>query len=376
MIIEHNLQVPDSLAGQRLDKAVASLLPQYSRARLQGWIKGGQLTVDGDFAVQKARVLGGEDIQLKAQLESSKALPEDLPLNIVHEDAALIVINKPAGLVVHPGAGNPTGTLMNGLLHHYPELASVPRAGIVHRIDKDTTGLLVVARTIEAQLSLVTAMQERQIGRTYQALVFGRLEAQASRQVHGKVPIDNDRKSTRPASVSTKGKPSGANHDAVNSNMQDTQGGKPTITINAPVARHPMTRTRMAVRPDGKPAITHVTVQQHYGAVCTLLKCQLETGRTHQIRVHLQSIGHPLVGDPVYSGGYQLPQDSSDKDSYKEKAIYQQLKQYQRQALHAGQLQLKHPTTGEHHVFAATLPDDFSALLDLFRTNQVDSSRL
>ena len=369
MIIEHYLQVPDNLAGQRLDKAVASLLPQYSRARLQGWIKGGQLTVDGDFAVQKAKVLGGEDIQLQAQLESSRALPEDLPLNLVLEDAALIVINKPAGLVVHPGAGNPTGTLMNGLLHHYPELASVPRAGIVHRIDKDTTGLLVIARTIEAQLSLVSAMQERQIGRTYQALVFGRLEAQASRQVNGKVHIDGT--STRKVSVSTQGKPTGANHEAVNGKMQDTQGGKPTITINAPLARHPTARTRMAVRPDGKPAITHVTVQQHYGAVCTLLKCQLETGRTHQIRVHLQAIGHPLVGDPVYGGGHHLPQDTSDKASYKEKALYQQLKQFKRQALHAGQLQLKHPTTGEEQVFAATLPDDFSALLE-----QLDSSRL
>ena len=339
MTIEHYLQVPPDMARQRLDKAVSALLPQYSRSRLQGWIKGGELTVDGDFARQKDKVMGGEEIQIQAQEATTDALPEAIPLDIVHEDDAIIIVNKPAGLVVHPGAGNPTGTLMNALLHRHPDLAAVPRAGIVHRIDKDTTGLLVVARTIEAQHTLVSDLQERTIGRTYLALVHG--VPQVGGGLGGR-----------------SGNGQGGQSGGGLGGQSDGEQGRGII--DAPVARHPTARTRMAVRQDGKSAITLYRVERQFAGICSLLRCELETGRTHQIRVHMQSIGHPLVGDATY-GGRQQHAKGQARDGAE--SLQNLLRGFKRQALHATRLKLNHPVTAEPMTYEAPPPEDFAALL-------------
>lgn len=287
--------------GVRLDKALSTLLPQFSRARLQLWIEGGLVTVDGKPAKARATMVGDERIVIRPQpAEADHAYaPEPVPLDVVHEDDEIIVIAKPVGLVVHPAAGNWSGTLLNGLLHRWPQLSGVPRAGIVHRLDKDTSGLLVVAKTLTAQTDLVRQLQDRSMGREYLALVWGQ-------------PVSSGR-------------------------------------IEAAIGRHPRERTKMAVSksPLAKPAVTHyqkVASGTLDGKPVALLRCRLETGRTHQIRVHLQSIGFPLVGDAVY-GKQHLAH------------------LFPRQALHAERLALAHPADGEPCEWQAPLPADFDELL-------------
>jgi 23S rRNA pseudouridine1911/1915/1917 synthase len=294
--------IPPDCAGLRLDQALARLFPDYSRSRLQAWVKSGNLKVAG-IPESKNKVWGGEAVVLSAPAADADLSPlaQELPLTIVHEDEEILVIDKPAGLVVHPGAGNPDRTLMNALLAHAPALASVPRAGIVHRLDKDTSGLIVVAKTLTAQTSLVRQLQARTMGRTYTALAWGSVR-------------------------SAKG------------------------VIDAPIGRDARSRTRMAVTDRGKPARTWYEVLERL-QVATLLACKLESGRTHQIRVHLQSIGHPVVGDPVYRrGAKSLP-----------------LGAFKRQALHAARLELLHPRTGRTRGWESALPQDFVALIRQFR---------
>ena len=299
--------VPDHCAGLRLDQALARLFPQYSRSRLQAWLKDGSLKVDGASPEARRAVRGGEEVTLlPPEQAAASPLAQDLPLTIAYEDAEIVVVDKPAGLVVHPGAGNPDSTLMNALLAHAPSLALVPRAGIVHRLDKDTSGLLVVAKTVAAQTSLVRQLQARTMGRTYTALAWG--------------------------------------------TVRGSKG-----LIDAPIGRDARSRTRMAVTERGKPARTAYEVLERLPAA-TLLACELESGRTHQIRVHLQSIGHPLVGDPVYRRG----------------AKAQALDGFDRQALHATRLELAHPRTNRQRVWESPLPEDFRRLLRNFRNARPD----
>ena len=290
----------------RLDQALAQLLPEYSRSRLQEWMRGGQITVDGAQALPKAKVWGGELVVVAPQPEpgDTRHLPEDIALAIAFEDDHLLVIDKPAGLVVHPGSGNWSGTLLNALLQHAPQLAGVPRAGIVHRLDKDTSGLLVVAKTIPVQIDLVRQLQARSVTREYLAVVHGVPAADGS--------------------------------------------------VEAPIGRHPVNRTRMAVVARGKPATTHYVVIER-GAGWSLLRCRLETGRTHQIRVHLHSIGHPLIGDPTYplkAGNARLPQAAQE---------------FRRQALHATRLALVHPHSGQTLTWESPAPPDIADLLQVLR---------
>jgi len=296
------LSIPASCAGLRLDAALARLLPEYSRSRLQVWLKDGRVTVDGDCADAKRKVFGGEQIVLAVRPDNpSNVAGEEIDLPIVFEDAHLLIIDKPAGLVVHPGSGNRSATMMNGLLHHAPALASVPRAGIVHRLDKETSGLLVVAKTLAAQTDLVRQLQARTVGRRYFALVHGDLAGDGQ--------------------------------------------------VDAPIGRHPVQRTKMAVVAKGRAARTHYSVRERF-ANATLLECRLETGRTHQIRVHMASIGHPLVGDPVYG---------------RRKSADVRLDRFPRQALHAWQLTLRHPANGQTVSWQSELPADFASLLEEIR---------
>jgi len=302
----HVIDLPPDLAGLRFDQALARALPQYSRARLQSWIEAGEVQVDGRRPRGKDKVLGGERVQIHARLEaSSRVEAEALPLEIVFKDRALLVIDKPAGLVVHPGAGNARHTLQNALLGLDPKLAVVPRAGIVHRLDKDTSGLLIVARTPESHTALVAALAEREISRHYLAVCTGVM----------------------------------------------TGGG----TVNEPIGRHRSQRTRMAVRADGRPAVTHYRVVKRFRGH-TLVRAELETGRTHQIRVHLAHIGFPVVGDPLYAGRRRLPAGSSPD-------LVAELNGFERQALHASRLALTHPTTGRAVEWEAPLPADMTHLL-------------
>jgi len=302
----HSLVLPASAAGLRLDQALARALPQYSRARLQGWIEAGAVMVDGRQLRAKDKVLGGEQVEVAARLEADdRVAPEAQPLTVVHQDRALFVINKPAGMVVHPGAGNPGRTLQNALLALDPKLAVVPRAGLVHRLDKDTSGLLVVARTPEAHARLVAALAEREIERVYLAICNGAM----------------------------------------------TGGG----TVDAPIGRHRTQRTRMTVRNDGREAVTHYRIIKRYRAH-TLVRVQLETGRTHQIRVHLAHIGYPIIGDPVYGGRRRLPAGCSP-------ALAAALSAFPRQALHATRLALAHPMTGRALEWEAPIPEDMAGLL-------------
>ena len=306
----HTIRIPDELAGQRLDQALARLFPDYSRSRLKAWLLDGAVLVDGIAWRPRDRVQGGETVDLTVTPEAVvRAAPEAMALDVVFEDDDLLVINKPAGLVVHPGAGNVSGTLMNGLLAHAAQLESLPRAGIIHRLDKDTSGLLLVAKTLPAHTALVRALAERSVSRQYLAVCNGVL----------------------------------------------TGGG----TIDAAIARHPVDRTRMAVRDTGKPAVTHYTVLERFRAH-TYVKVVLETGRTHQIRVHFAYRRHPLVGDPVYGGRLAFPAGASE-------ALRETLRSFRRQALHAVRLELAHPVTGEELALEAAPPEDFRALLQVLR---------
>ncbi len=297
------IEIPADCAGMRLDQALARLLPEHSRSRLAAWVKQGKVSLGDTAADAKRKVWGGERIRLEAEPlpDETAQRPEDIPLSILHEDDHVLVVDKPAGLVVHPGSGNWQGTLLNALLHHAPQLAGIPRAGIVHRLDKDTSGLLVVAKTLEAQTDLVRQLAARTVKRLYLALA------------HGRVARDG--------------------------------------VVDAPIGRHPVQRTKMAVVGSGRAARTHYRVLERF-AHATLLECALETGRTHQIRVHMAEIGHPLVGDPVY-GPRRRPQAP--------------LAAFPRQALHAWRLALVHPATRAEASWESPLPDDFSALLDALR---------
>ena len=286
------------------------MFPEYSRSRLKEWLLAGAISVDGGTKRPRDAVAGGETVVLQPQVEPAvTAEPEPIDLDVVFEDEQLLVVNKPPGLVVHPGAGNPAGTLMNGLLHHAPMLEDVPRAGIIHRIDKDTSGLLLIAKTLTAHTELVRLLAERAIERTYLAVCTGVL----------------------------------------------TGGG----TIDEPIARHPVDRKRMSVRQNGKPAITHYTVLERFRAF-TYIKVRLETGRTHQIRVHFAHRRHALVGDPVYGGRLALPSGASQE-------LVQTLRRFRRQALHAARLAFDHPADGRRMDFEATPPADFQHLIDVLQ---------
>ena len=306
--IKLNCVLPAEAAGQRLDRALAAIYDQYSRARISDWIKRGEVLVNEATARPRDRMSGGEIITIEARIEADTGPePEAIPLASVHEDADILVINKPPGLVVHPGAGNPRHTLLNALLHHDPGLARLPRAGIVQRLDKDTGGLMVIAKTLTAHARLVEALQTRVIKREYLALVNGVL----------------------------------------------TAGG----SVDQPIGRHPTQRVRMAVVSNGKPAVTHYRVLARYRAH-TLVRVQLETGRTHQIRVHMAWLNHPLLGDPVYGPRPRLPRGAADN-------VRAAIQGFGRQALHACALALEHPVTGESMAFEAPLPEDMHQLCEL-----------
>lgn len=300
-------EINQTQLGMRLDQALSELFPDYSRSRIKEWILNGSVKVNEIIVTKpKEKVLGGEKIVINDKIEEETYhQAEDIPLNIVYEDNDILVINKPRDLVVHPGAGNPNGTVLNALLNYYPQIASVPRAGIVHRLDKDTTGLMVVAKNIIAQTHLVESLQLREITREYEAVAMGII----------------------------------------------TAGG----TIDQPITRHPTKRTHMAVFPTGKPAVTHYRVMEKY-RLHTRLRLRLETGRTHQIRVHMAHIAHPLIGDPLYGGRPRPPKGASD-------AFIQTLRHFDRQALHAAMLRLSHPITGEQMEWHAPIPDDMQQLI-------------
>jgi 23S rRNA pseudouridine1911/1915/1917 synthase len=313
--ISETVEVPYEEGNRRFDQVAAKLFPDYSRSRLQQWIKDGQLTVNGKTIRGRDKLVGGETLTLEAELEAEgEWLPEDIPLDIIYEDDDILVLNKPSGLVVHPAAGNYTGTLLNGLLFHCPDLVQIPRAGIVHRLDKDTTGLMVVAKTLQAQTSLVAQLQDRSMGREYEAVLQGPM----------------------------------------------ISGG----TVDEPISRHGTQRTKMAVNPMGKEAITHYRILHRFPSH-TYVRCKLETGRTHQIRVHMTHIGHPLVGDRTYAASQRLKKGVGPK-------LRDLLGKFDRQALHAKELTLIHPRTTETMTWEVELPDDFVELLNTMADDQED----
>lgn len=304
--IQLTANVAPTYCGRRLDQIAADLFTDFSRARLQQWIKEGALRVDGEKRAPKQKLLGGETLSINVQLQpEADWQAENIPLNIMYEDDSIIVINKPADLVVHPAAGNRTGTLLNGLLYHCPRLESVPRAGIVHRLDKDTTGLMVVAKTLQAHTNLVAQLQARTVKREYEAIVSGVM----------------------------------------------TGGG----TVDQPIGRHPAQRTKMAVVSDGKEARTHYSVLQRFEGH-SHVQLNLETGRTHQIRVHMAHLRFPIVGDDAYAGRFRIHKGASE-------GLRDFIQGFGRQALHARALGLIHPSTGEQHSWSVDLPDDMQALL-------------
>ena len=306
----HQAEIGPELAGKRLDQALAGLFGEFSRSRLQAWTREGRVRVNGAELRPRDKVSLGDRVELRALLEDQvECRPQPIPLDILFEDEQLLVINKPTGLVVHPAAGNPDGTLQNGLLYHDAGLAELPRAGIVHRLDKDTTGLMVVAKTQLAYKKLVAALAAREVKREYRALVVGKFRV----------------------------------------------GG----TIDMPIGRHPTQRVKMAVNPMGKPAITHYSVLERFRAH-TLLKVNLETGRTHQIRVHMAQLRHPLFGDPVYGGRLQIPPHAGEE-------LRELMRAFPRQALHAKRLGLVHPATGREMKFESPMPDDMAVLLEALR---------
>jgi 23S rRNA pseudouridine1911/1915/1917 synthase len=306
------LTIPHDLGGQRLDQALQQLLPEYSRSRLQAWIKEGLVKLGDQPVTAKLKVWGGEQVIVTPQIAPSdhpfKA--EDIALDVVYEDEDILVINKPAGLVVHPAAGNWEGTLLNGLLHHAPSLEQVPRAGIVHRLDKDTSGLLVVGKSLEAQTSLVRQLQARTVKREYRAIVWGQIWRNG--------------------------------------------------TVDQPIGRHPHARTKMAVNRMGKPAVTRYEVLERF-AVHTYMRCLLETGRTHQIRVHMQHLQAPIVGDPVYGIRGIIPH------RFMTDVLFDAVQGFKRQALHAIRLGLVHPASGQPMEWQIDLPADMKLLLEAMR---------
>jgi 23S rRNA pseudouridine1911/1915/1917 synthase len=310
--ISLSAEVPIELGGKRLDQILAQLFPDYSRSRIKTWILDDMVKINGELLnTPREKLLGGEQVHIEATIEVQREyLAENIPLNIVYEDDDIMVINKPVGMVVHPGAGNPDGTLLNALLYYFPEIKHVPRAGIVHRLDKDTSGLMVVAKTIPAQTHLVANLQARtNFTREYEAICSGTM----------------------------------------------TGGGM----IDKSIGRHATKRTHMAVLELGKPAITHYRVAEKFRAH-TRLRLRLETGRTHQIRVHMSYLAHPLVGDPVYGGRPRPPKDATPE-------LFSTLRSFKRQALHAVMLQLEHPITGEMLSWQAPIPDDMVALTEVLR---------
>jgi len=313
---ERLLIVQDSHAGLRVDVALQQLLPEFSRSKLQEWIKDEFVLVNQSYVSVKHKVYAGDEIKVIVQSnpENNAFLPEAIPLNIIFEDETLLVINKPAGMVVHPAIGNWSGTLLNALLHHMPEIAHIPRCGIVHRLDKETSGLLVVAKTLNAQTHLVQQLQARTVKREYRAIVWGQL----------------------------------------------WKNGK----VDQPIGRHPSIRTRMAVHLSGRPAVTHYQILERFG-VHTYLRCNLETGRTHQIRVHMQYLKAPIVGDPVYGLKSIMPIKSMSDE------LRQHVLSFNRQALHAIRLGLIHPLSGEAMEWSIDLPDDMKALLEIIRAEQL-----
>jgi len=305
--LQISLTIPPEQAGQRLDQALAALLPDYSRSRLKSWIESGEILVDGTARRPRDKVLGGEAVEIAASLpEDDRTEAQLIPLVLVHEDRHLFVVDKPAGLVVHPGAGNPDQTLQNALLALDPGLSTLPRAGIVHRLDKDTSGLLVVARTLPAHTALVRMLGEREVHREYEAVCRGVM----------------------------------------------TAGG----TVDAPIDRHPTDRVRMTVREGGRESITHYRVIRRFRAH-THVRVQLETGRTHQIRVHLAHAGYPIVGDRVYGGRLAMPKGAGE-------SLRAALRAFPRQALHAARLQFVHPVTGRPLECRSALPADMRTLLE------------
>jgi 23S rRNA pseudouridine1911/1915/1917 synthase len=308
--IHLSVSIPESMRGRRLDQALAELVPDYSRSRLQQWIRAGQVALDGRVPKTREIVQGGEQVQIDAEVTvETVSKAQAIALDVVYEDDDLLVINKPPGLVVHPAAGNPDGTLLNALLYHAPDLAALPRAGIVHRLDKETSGLMMVARNLAAHTRLVAALQARDIGREYLAVV----------------------------------------------NTVLTAGG----TVDAPIGRHPVDRKRMAVVSGGKPAVTHYRVVERFRAH-TLVRLRLETGRTHQIRVHMAHIHCPVTGDPVYGGRLRQPRGAGD-------SLRTVLQGFRRQALHAQRLALQHPGSGEPVSWEAPVPLDMQELIEALR---------
>ncbi|APG03042.1 RNA pseudouridine synthase [Luteibacter rhizovicinus DSM 16549] len=315
--LRHEAIVPVTAAGRRFDQTVAEMFPDYSRSRLSGWIKDGKVLLDGARAAPRQLVRGGEKVELEAELENEvHAQAEDIALDIRFEDNDLMVVDKPMGLVVHPGAGNPTGTMLNALLHHNPGLAELPRGGIVHRLDKDTAGLMVVAKTLAAHTRLVEMLSLHEVRRQYEAVVLGTMVA----------------------------------------------GG----TVDEPIGRHQHDRLKQGVRDvidGGKESVTHYRVRERFRAH-SLIQCNLETGRTHQIRVHMAHIGHPLVGDQLYGNGLRLPRGASQE-------LIDALRGFRRQALHAEKLGFDHPITGEYLEFDSPRPADQDALIEALRADTV-----
>jgi len=310
--------VPAGAAGRRFDAVVAELFPQYSRSRLSEWIKSGNVLLDGNLVRPREPVRGGETASLDVVLDTqTHALPEDIPIDVLYEDADVYVLDKPAGLVVHPGAGNPNGTLVNALLFRDASLSTLPRAGIVHRLDKDTSGVMVVARNLPAHTSLVEQLSARGVHRQYLAVVGGSM----------------------------------------------VSGG----TVDAPIDRHPRDRIRMAVRDEGRDAVTHYRLRERFRAH-TALECRLETGRTHQIRVHMSHLKYPIIGDPLYGGPLKLPKGASEE-------LVAALRGFRRQALHAEVLEFKHPASGEPVRVSAPVPADIQALIAALRADTLAFNR-
>ncbi len=308
--IQHRLVLPEEASGQRLDQVLAKLLPDYSRVMIQNWLKTGEATLNNKKVKPKTLVSGGEILSIDTQLEAKTSwAAQALPLKIIFEDEAVIIVNKPIGLIVHPGNGNPDNTLVNALLHHDPSLESLPRAGLIHRLDKDTSGLVVIAKTLAAYHKLSRQLKARSLHREYQTIVSGTL----------------------------------------------ISGG----TIEAPIARHPIHRKHMAIVETGRPAITHYRIIEKFRAH-THLKVRLETGRTHQIRVHMAYIQHPIIGDATYGERLRLPKAAS-------MALTNALQQFKHQALHADEIGFIHPLTGEERIWKIELPEDFQKLLACLR---------